>query len=179
MQAGAGKRKGSSYERTICKRLSIWITAGERDDILWRSASSGAVFTVRKKSGRSGYASQVGDIAAIDPLADPFMKIFAVECKHYADLQLGNLVMGTSSILEEFILKHFNLAKSANKVPILIVKQNRGKDLLIGPAWLEKQFINIDSVCIKRLNCCIFNLENFMSKIDFDHFMNLIGNPLK
>jgi hypothetical protein len=177
MQSGGGKRKGSAYERAVCKKLSLWISTGLREDLLWRSASSGAVHTISRKKGSKAYASQAGDIAAIDTEGEPFAKLFAVECKHYADLQLQNIVMGTKSILEDFVLKHFKLAKAVNKVPLLIVRQNRSKDLLIGPGFFEKQFLTVDSIYIKRHNYCIFNLDNFITEMPFSNFINLVGNP--
>ena len=37
MRSGGGKQKGSAFEREICKKLSLWFTENERDDIFFRS----------------------------------------------------------------------------------------------------------------------------------------------
>jgi hypothetical protein len=49
----------------------------EREDIFWRTASSGAMATKRK---RSTYG-QHGDIQAVDPLGQPLLDIFTIEVK--------------------------------------------------------------------------------------------------
>ena len=51
MRKGGGKAKGSSFERLICKELSLWITGGEHQDVFWRSAMSGGRSTVAMKKG--------------------------------------------------------------------------------------------------------------------------------
>lgn len=44
--------KGSVFEREICKALGRWWTDGERDDIFWRTAGSGARATCRLERGK-------------------------------------------------------------------------------------------------------------------------------
>lgn len=75
-----GAKKGSSFERKICKRLSLWWTGGERDDVFWRSSQSGGRATQRAKSGKRTYGSY-GDIAAVDPIGEPLLKLFTIELK--------------------------------------------------------------------------------------------------
>jgi len=72
--------KGGDFEREICKRLSMWWTGGERDDVFWRSSQSGGRATQRAKSGRTTYGSY-GDIAAVDPIGEPLLKLFTIELK--------------------------------------------------------------------------------------------------
>ena len=48
---GYGKQKGGEYERTVCKKLSLWVSNGTRDDIFWRSAMSGGRATLQRKKG--------------------------------------------------------------------------------------------------------------------------------
>jgi len=73
-------RKGGQYEREICKLLSRWWSHNQRDDIFWRSSQSGGRATQRKKSGLSTYGSY-GDVAAVDPIGDPLIRMFTVEIK--------------------------------------------------------------------------------------------------
>lgn len=77
---GSGHRKGSNFERHICKQLSHWWTGGERDDVFWRSSQSGGRATQRAKSGKKTYGSY-GDIAAVDPIGEPLMRLFTIELK--------------------------------------------------------------------------------------------------
>ncbi len=72
--------KGSQFERHVCKQLSMWWSGGERDDIFWRSSQSGGRATQRAKSGKSTYGSY-GDIASVDPVGEPLLKLFTIELK--------------------------------------------------------------------------------------------------
>lgn len=60
----AKSKKGGGFERKMCKRLSLWYSHGERDDIFWRTAGSGARATCRMKQGLMT-ADSAGDMCAI------------------------------------------------------------------------------------------------------------------
>lgn len=53
---------------------------GKRSDIFWRSSQSGGRATQRTKKGVRTYGSY-GDIAAIDPIGEPLLKLFTIELK--------------------------------------------------------------------------------------------------
>jgi hypothetical protein len=72
--------KGSSYEREICKRLSLWWTDGKREDVFWRSAASGGRAKVRGRQGKQTHG-QHGDICATDPIGQPLIDLFTIEIK--------------------------------------------------------------------------------------------------
>jgi len=72
--------KGSDFERELCRRLSRWWTDGERDDIFWRTSQSGGRATQRSKKDLKTFGSY-GDIAAVDPIGQPLMKMFTIELK--------------------------------------------------------------------------------------------------
>lgn len=71
--------KGGSFEREVSVLLSKWWIEG-RDDIFWRSDSSGARFTQRKKSGKDT-ANQGGDITASDSVGEILIKNWNIEAK--------------------------------------------------------------------------------------------------
>ena len=73
-------KKGSQFERETCKRLSKWWTNGKRDDVYWRSSQSGGRATQRAKRGVRTYGSY-GDVAAVDPIGEPLLKLFTIELK--------------------------------------------------------------------------------------------------
>lgn len=73
-------KKGSSFERHICKQLSLWWSNGEREDIFWRSSQSGGRATQRSKKGKTTFGSY-GDVAAVDPIGAPLIKMFTIELK--------------------------------------------------------------------------------------------------
>ena len=58
-----GSAKGSAFERSVCKTLSLWFSKGKRDDLFWRTSGSGARATVRGKKGKSTISGH-GDIEA-------------------------------------------------------------------------------------------------------------------
>lgn len=76
--------KGGDFEREVAKLLSRWWSKGlegkERDDIFWRTSQSGGRATQRKKFGKETFGSY-GDIAAVDPLGAPLLKLFTIELK--------------------------------------------------------------------------------------------------
>jgi|GEM_PF-1431471 len=77
----SSKIKGSRWERDCAKRLSLWLSDNERDDLVWRTASSGGRFTQRKKRGQVT-CNQAGDLCATDPSVQYFFDYALVECKN-------------------------------------------------------------------------------------------------
>lgn len=77
---GRGKSKGSAFEREICKKLSLWWTKGERDDIFWRTSGSGARAKTRSKKHQKTFG-QYGDIQATDPIGQPLIDLCSIELK--------------------------------------------------------------------------------------------------
>lgn len=75
-----GSHKGSSFERDFAKRLSLWYTKGERDDVFWRTSNSGGRAKARSKVGQHTHG-QFGDIGATDPIGEPLLKIVTFELK--------------------------------------------------------------------------------------------------
>lgn len=76
----SGAHKGGTFERDTCRLLSEWWTGGLRDDIFWRSSTSGARATVRTKKGKTTFGSY-GDITALDPIGQPLMRQITFELK--------------------------------------------------------------------------------------------------
>ncbi len=72
------KCKGSQFERDIAKKLSLWVSNGERDDIFWRTASSGGRFTQNKNKT---LANSAGDVSYLDEIGKPLLDRFIIECK--------------------------------------------------------------------------------------------------
>ena len=89
---GKGKGKGSAYERVIAKQLSRWWSHGERDDIFYRSATSGAMAKTRSKQGKKTFG-QYGDIQATDPIGQPLINLCAIEVKRgYKGASVGDVL---------------------------------------------------------------------------------------
>ena len=73
-------RKGSQFERDLCKKLSSWWTSGARQDVFWRTAGSGGMATNRRRKGEQTQV-HCGDLCATDEVGAPFLKVFAAELK--------------------------------------------------------------------------------------------------
>jgi hypothetical protein len=113
------KQKGSTFERVICRELSLMITGGKRKDVFWRSAMSGGRATVHGTDVR-----QSGDICAVAPEGHVLTDEYFIECKHYRDLQIARFVIEGKGILRRFWDVAKREAKRHDKTPVLICKQN-------------------------------------------------------
>lgn len=123
MKHGGGKGKGTSFERDICTKLSLWMTNGQRKDCFWRSAISGGRATRLHKKGEQ-INTQAGDICAIDPAGHIFTDAFYIECKHYKDLRITSFLLSNTGPLAKFWPKTKVEAAKYGKRPMLIAKQN-------------------------------------------------------
>lgn len=123
MKPGAGKRKGGAFERYICVQLSLWLSQGKHEDLLWRSAASGARSTIAATKGKR-LATQAGDISAIHPLGSKLTDKFLIECKSYRNLNFAGLLLKRGK-LAEFWLETRKQAVHYQKQPMLIAKQNQ------------------------------------------------------
>lgn len=125
------KVKGGEFERLICKRLSLWISEGKRDDLLWRSAMSGGRATVMKKKGKQ-VETQQGDISAIHPDGHKLTDRFIIECKNLHSLEFDRYLYG-EGCLKLIWLKL--LADGTSRLPMLVMKEYR-KPILVGLDYL-------------------------------------------
>ena len=129
-RAGGGKQKGAQFERDICKRLSLWVTEGERDDIFWRSAMSGGRATIKHKQGEKATAHS-GDISSTHWLGSFLTEAFSLECKTYADLGFTSSVTKRKGNIISFWDQTIRDAEVNGKLPMLIAKQLRQPIVLV------------------------------------------------
>jgi hypothetical protein len=127
---GRGKIKGGRFEREICKRLSLWVSKGKRDDLFWRSAMSGGRATLQLRKGVVN-KSQSGDMTAIAPEGYALCEECLFEYKFYTNLNIAEgLIKGTGE-LRKFWRETTKAAKHYGKKPVLIAKQNHMPILVI------------------------------------------------
>lgn len=117
-----GHRKGSSFERKICKLLSLWWSKGKRDDLLWRAAASGARHTLLRRFGKS--IQQMGDVVAVTAEGESFTQLFYVECKHMKQLTYESAMLCRNGALYRFLDSTWDRALSENREPLLIGRGN-------------------------------------------------------
>jgi hypothetical protein len=182
MRAGGGKDKGSSFERLVCRELSLWITDNAFDSIFTRNIISGGQFTNRIKSGHAEHG-QPGDVMARDPLANEFLSLFLVECKFHKDIHLDTYIFDTSgrSPLAKIIAKCRMEAEQhePSLSPILIVKQNRQDPfILLGEAEGEialrtaHRHQKLDFNTFKSFDVYMFVWKEFRSVVNAKKFIH-------
>lgn len=130
MKPGKSKNKGGNFERDISKKLSLFLSNGERDDGLWRSQSSGARATNRQKTNKYT-ENQYGDISSTAPFTKSFIDKYIIELKHYKSINLMSLFNSEKNLISEWWSKLNNSAKITEKIPLLIIKANNYPILLI------------------------------------------------
>jgi hypothetical protein len=148
--------KGHSFEREVAVILSKWMTNNERDDIFYRSQSSGARATQRNKSGKKT-EGQHGDIAAACSQGEPLMNLWNIEVKTgYATK--SKLKDGTNKIVNWDVL---DLLDSKQKTPTL------------WQMWFQ---CTIDASLSKRQPILIFrrNLRSVCIIITLNYFLSLM-----
>jgi len=174
MKQGGGKGKGGEFERLICKKLSLWITNGNRLDIFWRTAISGGRATIGMKSGKF-YKSQMGDIGSISHEGEPLLNKFIIECKYYKNLHLLDFVYSISNPEckgpSKLFWKKLQIdAEKIKRLPMLIMKENR-KPILIGlnregfSFFSEYCDLKADTI-FKKNDLYLFDLDTFIDLID-------------
>jgi hypothetical protein len=123
MKSGGGKQKGSAFERSVCSELSLWLSGGQRKDLLWRSAMSGGRSTIARKKGDI-LGAQIGDISAVDPEGNRLLRLVMIECKAYKDFEFTSGVLDRKGTLWGFWAKLREEALSYRRHPMLIGRQN-------------------------------------------------------
>jgi len=171
------KNKGSKYEREVCKQLSLWWTGGERDDVFWRSTTSGARATIRSKQGKVTFG-QYGDIQATDPIGQPLLNVCTIEVKRgYTKDHFHDMIDSPSNELpkqyEKFIEQVKADSEKADSIYwLLIVKRDRKLPMVYMPIKFYKHLIIVGAfenvkfthaIKIKKYNKVYFGcrLEEF------------------
>ncbi len=126
---GSGNAKGASFERALCKQLSLWWSGGESDDHFYRSPQSGGRATTRSKKGQ--FSSEVGDIRASTEFGRKFTDLITVEAKvGYPNLNLQHAVFDNpKSEFWDWVEQAIAAANRANRW-WLIWKQDRRTTVL-------------------------------------------------
>lgn len=110
MKLGTSKQKGNSFERSICKQLSLWCSNGKSNSIFWKSNTSGARATVRAKKGLET-PNSYGDVCTIDPIGAPLMDLVSIELKRGYSGQLTLQDLLDSRQKEPLLLKFWRQAE--------------------------------------------------------------------
>jgi hypothetical protein len=187
--------KGSVFEREICKALGRWWTDGERDDIFWRTAGSGARATCRFRKGQST-AGQYGDVSAIDSIGEPLLQVFSIELKRgYSANSFGDMFDFPAKAKKQKWEVFYSQAKASAEASgarywMLIWRRDRRKAMVFMPLEVMMEvvfsgsgpesfssFPNISAAVplygdkMVEVSCCAF--EDFLKLVKPQHIMKI------
>ncbi len=186
-----GKNKGNSFERQICKQLSLWWTENKSEDIFWRTASSGAMANIRSKKCQKTFG-QYGDIQAINPIGQPLIDLGTIELKRgYSKSTFADLMEPSTHTnpkpcqYEKFIDQALaDWVRSDSWCWLLIVKRDRRKAIILMPSILyielKRQKIKFRKPCFhlyigrnkNNVFGCVF--DNFLAKVKPKHIKKIV-----
>lgn len=176
----ANTGKGSSFEREIAKRLGLWWTGGERDDIFWRTSQSGGRATTRKKTGKTT-ANQDGDICATDPIGQPLIDAVTIELKcGYNSWNIKQIIDSISRKKETILEAFFNQASRECAAQNrggwwLITRQDRRNALIFVNGDFFKQMRKRVQIPDEAVYIVIFHCRyGLIACFELELFLNLV-----
>lgn len=185
--AGASKTKGNSFERSVGRELSLWITEGERNNIFARNILSGGQFTQSANRGKTGVELNLpGDMAAAHPKAFEFLMHFAVEVKHTNQLLLSVYLLDRQdkSFIAKVVSKTAAQAEAVGLHWMFIGKQDRRPAFVLMGRTPGKELVSIFSITHHWLfggAVLMVSLKDFLDTVHPGEFMarirKLSGRP--
>jgi hypothetical protein len=174
------KNIGNTYEREVAKKLSLWLTNNQDDDVCWRDLGSGSRHTQRKKVGKE--TKRQGDFVATDLNYQWFFDFACVDSKSYKEW--NSIFINEKNIKSNSILNQwFKLCnESDNKLPMMIchIRDRRTPEFIILPSttiYPYKADINLMYYSFRpelQINdFALVLLDQFFEKINVEEFYRL------
>jgi hypothetical protein len=153
-------QKGSAFERKISKKLSLWWSENNRDDLVYRTSQSGGRATQRKKGGKTT-ANSYGDLAPQDAFIQPLFDLFTFELKkgYSNDLDIISIVDSNKKRkLDDFIIQTKTAQENAKTPFIMLIMERDRRDevVLIEDCLYRRREI---STFLNDLNSIKINIE--------------------
>ena len=170
-------KKGSAFEREFCKDLSLWWSLGEREDIFWRSSNSGGRATVRSYVGKTT-AGQYGDVAAIDPIGNPFLELVTIELKRgYSIFTIQDVFDKKPKAAQQqwstWYEQTVTSAKNAGSHSwLLITRRDQRDPLVYMPSIFYKQLCDVGCFNVEPVPCVNFTCD-VRTNLDIDNSPSL------
>lgn len=170
------KAKGSEFERALCRELSLWLSGGESDDLLWRNKGQ----PNRRIKGKRRL-EQFGDAHSIDGKSEWFIKRVNLEFKFVKELDLLEIVDRLDK-KGKLIFEHWRQCKrdalDSDRVPLLIQKRNFGRPFVMcGTELVVKLLEPVARVDLYDAESCavsVFSLDDF-TQISPEVFRSVIS----
>jgi len=178
------KKIGNNYERIIARKLSLWLTYNQSDDVVWRDIGSGNKATIRKKQNKESIWQ--GDIVPIDLQYKYFFDVFAIDTKSYKEINwlfINNNNNKSNVILQQWV-KVVN--DTTEKIPLMIVqiRDRKTPETIFMPTYIKLNDVLYNHNFMVYFfeqnpvyNCKIFILDDFLNHITPEEFVEL--NVLK
>lgn len=170
--------KGSSFERHICKQLSLWASNKADAAVFWRTSGSGARAEVLSQHGQ--FIGEIaGDVGAIKPIGRELIQSVFIECKHVGDLQLTNFLLDRPSAIQKHFMKAKHQAEKYAKVPVTIVKQNRLPILVCIDEWWSNfaPFTHSRLCRVQQSSLAqelhVFDFEKLLATVSYSYFIGV------
>lgn len=135
---GRGREKGNNYERQMCKRVSLWVSDGVTDELVWRTDASGSRATNRQRLGHDTRKYEFGDMKPTGEEARPLFEYLCWELRSRARFEMFT-VFGSGkedpklSLLSSWA-KACAEADCSSRRPVLITHANGRPDII----WVER-----------------------------------------
>lgn len=173
----AKSSKGSSWERSVCKFLSKWITGKDKPYLFWRGRMSGGLQTLFGNEIGTDFS---GDIYPVGLEGRFLTDLFSIECKNgYPKTSLDlHFKYNKSDDFKDFWTQTTNDAIKSNKHPLLIFKK---KGLTVQWLCISQAVYSKFDKYLKNIRCIkigwvdlpdmyIFSMEEFFENVTCEIF---------
>ena len=187
MRVGGGKAKGSQWERDCGKAISLWLTHGERPDIMSRNVLSGGSFTNAENAGKVS-SRMPGDMMAAHPLAFRFLSHFSIECKHLKSLNLdaylfdprmqtpfGHIITLARRQAQSINLQYMVIAKQNNREAVIFMEYSIGFHVLNNPKKTARTRLQPMYHGLHKDTVFMMRFKDFLAWTDPDLFLEALS----
>jgi len=155
-------KKGSSFERQIATKLSLWASEGKYDDWYWRTAGSGGRAKARARTGQKTINSY-GDIKpecgeaeflfshCILELKNGYGKFSFLDCLDKAKTRKNEILQHFEKFYEQAAGDAEN-AERGNKVyPVIIFKRDKRQPVIVFPFNFYKLLVGNKKLKVRKI----------------------------
>ncbi len=142
-------QKGADFEREQTRKISLWLSDGKDQDLLWRSSQSGGRVTAGKVKG-----AQYGDLwyQKYTKESERFLTTFCTELKFYKGIDILKAWLNDKDDFNQWWLKCVKESRLNNVHPLLIVKTNRQPVIMCFESYLVHNILK-DFKRIRVMRC--------------------------
>lgn len=154
------KRKGSAFERKICKSLSEWYSSGINANIFWRTSSSGA------RATQKSLTVHRGDITNIENEGIEFIRFFVIECKSYKEIDFLKAIDVPFGGWYKWWQQCEKDALASDRHPFLIMHRNNHGTYVVLHTDILKKIFTIPTT-IPIISFCDLTLMSFTNFLKY------------